>query len=217
MGRKAFDRGRTRRHMKFRSRSRSPRTSVREPPMLVGNSRDNNFHQWTELMLTKCTREFGKALAGILVTNRLDLPRRPELEDYGIVPEDEDELGVFKEDYMLLKSAIGEYTRRLALIEDNKPRMAAVLWERLSKESIEMVCSHQGFVKDKHQFEPLHLWNAIRETHRSGSSAPDAASRQDESRHAYQSLSKVFARVPLTSWNASDTLKNAAMMLATPP
>jgi hypothetical protein len=192
---------------------------VRELPILVatGQRGENNFHVWSEILSTKVTREFGSALAGIILQDEIVYPPMPKASDYGVfsvkrstkkehpIIDEEEKEGMSNntsltktvtepveeppiENILMLKCAISEYNKRLSQIEDNKPKMAAVMWDYTSKESREMICSSQDFVKEQHQFDPVRLWKAIKSTHRSGSSAPDANSRRDEARHAYQSL-----------------------------
>ncbi len=212
---------RQRKQRKGNHRMRVPRheKGAREPPVLVasGHSGENNFHLWSDIMLTKVTREFGSSLASIIINDQIAYPPRPKAEDYGVFTpkrttikesvstEEEKKEGMSDnklstqnitepveepsmECVLMLKCAISEYNKRLSQIEDNKPKMAAVMWDCTSKESREMICSSPGFIKELHQFDPVRLWEAIKSTHRSGSSAPDANSRRDEARHAYQSL-----------------------------
>ena len=189
--------------------------SKEDPSELVTltHGKNTNFQKWKEKMRNKVALEYGELMANIIDNGELLLPPEVDPAEYRLrirapvveeLDENEDEQTVAekteqekKEDeaerkmleeveWQKLKLALTARQNQLTKIDEMLPKVAALMWMYLSRESLEAVRRHEDFDEVEHRNDPVQLYLSIVATHQSGSGGtvrwtrPPGAHQQDK-------------------------------------
>ena len=145
--------------------------------------RDTNLLIFKQKLGIKAMQLYGN-LARFIETDQYYEPERPDPSHYEL-GEDDDPHGFNREEFRAL---LKEYTAEKAQMNRNKPQIYAFIYSYLSNESVDEVKKHERYAEFHLAKDPLELWLAIKETHKTGSTATNATVSRLEIRQRYKNL-----------------------------
>ena len=153
-----------------------------EPPKLVmlTHGKSTNFPAWKEAMRNEIAIEYGE-LVSIIDSGEILLPAEVGVEEYDL-ENDPHGLELHK-----LKSALTSRQKQISRQDTNLPKVRALMWKHMSRESMEAVLRHEDYDEEEHRNDPLQLYLSARQTHPVGGGAADEASRRAQARQTYRS------------------------------
>ena len=156
-----------------------------EPPKLImlKYGRENNFPAWKESMRNEVAIEFG-LLVSIIDEGEVLHPAEVNVDDYDA---GEDPHGF---ELHALRSRLTERQKTITKMELMMPKMRAMIWKHLSRESMEAVLRHADYDEEEHRNDPHQLYLSILATHSIGGEAQGEVGRRAATRQAYKSLSQ---------------------------
>ena len=149
------------------------------PILLYGP--ENNFSKFKEKLARAAIEKFGD-LGRLIETAEYFKPPQPDIESYDLA---NDPHGVNVADY---REARKERRRKLTQMEDDKPKLYAMILGRLSVESIDELKRHQAYDKFNRTKDPLMLWLAITLLHQVASVSKVASVVKKAARDNYGSM-----------------------------
>ena len=142
---------------------------------------DNNFPKFKEKMSKEAIEQFGD-LGRMVETGEYYEPPEPDIEDYDL---DNDPHGVNAADY---REDRKEWRRKKAKMNDDKPKLYAMILGKLSPESMDELKRHENYEEFNRLKDPLMLWLAIVMIHQVASVSKVASVVKKAARDNYASM-----------------------------
>ena len=174
---------------KYGKPARRNRTAIQQPKkaepstlVMLRHGATTNFMTWKEAMRNEIAQRYGSLLAAIIDHGEIFDP--PDVDE-GQYDLDNDPHGIQRHRLM---TAITCHQKAIATRDNDEPKVYALMWQHLSRESIEAVLRHEGFNPEENLNDAGILYRAIKATHPVGGGALDGVSRRAHARQAYKSM-----------------------------
>lgn len=123
-------------------------------------SKNNNFAHFRRELEIRAIREFGK-LGNLIKTSEYYEPPAVEYDPDELDPT-VDHFGFYQKQ---VNAMITERVKTINAMNENRPRLAALIWGNLSIESKQKIEEHDDWENIQNMDDPLLLWKAIIDTH----------------------------------------------------
>jgi hypothetical protein len=142
---------------------------------------DNNFAKFKEKLSRAAIEKYGD-LGRLVETGEYFDPPEPNIEDYDL---DNDPYGVNVADYRADRK---DHRRKIAQMDDDKPKMYAMILGKLSTESMDELKRHESYEEFNREKDPLMLWLAITIIHQVASVSKVASVVKKAARDKYATM-----------------------------
>ena len=134
-----------------KSQKRAGRRDRREPKKATGpkqlamltHGKDTNFPEWREAMRDKVALDYG-ILVSIIDDGLRQLPAEVDPDDYELGAE-QDPHGI---NLMKMKARVNNREKVVAQCKSDEPKMRALMWRYMSRESQEAAVGHNVYFVD---------------------------------------------------------------------